>query len=360
MLINFIGTRGTHPSSGQGTMSFIIDNKIVFDICPEFVMSYTKFVDSWIANTTESIKHYQNLYGTPGFAKIEHIFITHLHYDHWGGLRHLLIWSQMFEASFREQRPIHVYVPKKNLELFQLRLKDLFQLPKEQYYDEADFFLRYLMIEIDISVAKYIRIHALEHEDTIKIGKYEIQTIENKHFRGSLSYKLQLKKYTLRENQIEFYGVPKGPLLSKLQKEGKIEFKGKILLVEDLFLVKKTILGYSGDTQLDDEVLEWFSETTHLIHETTYLEDGDSYHTDSHSSLKELLVKIGSFRDLTIFLPVHFSQRYEWEEIEETLQKESKEREKLVIYAPKIGSIIHWDEKEKKTDIQELQLKEKF
>lgn len=360
MLINFIGTRGTHPSSGQGTMSFLVDNKIVFDICPEFVMSYTKFIESWNRTTSEKVKHFQNLHGSPGFAKIEHIFISHLHYDHWGGLRHLLIWSQMFEANFREEKPIHVYIPKKNLELFQLRLKDLFQLPKEQYYDEAEFFLRYLMVEIDISIAKYVRIHALGHEDIIKIGKYEIQGFENKHFRGSLSYKLQLRKYTLNEKNLDLYGIPKGPLLGKLQKEGMIEFQGKTIAVDQVFNIKKTIVGYSGDTQLDLELLKWLSDCTHLIHETTYIEEGESYHTDSHTSLVELLPNLAGLKKLKVFLPVHFSQRYSWEEVEEKLQNLPKIIEGLIMYPPKLGSIVNWDEKEQKTQIEELNIIGKF
>ena len=360
MLINFIGTRGTHPSSGQGTMSFLVDNKIVFDICPEFVMSYTKFVESWNRNTSEMVKHFQNLYGSPGFAKIEHIFISHLHYDHWGGLRHLLIWSQMFEGAFREQKPIHVYIPKKNLELFQLRLKDLFQLPEKQYFEETEFFLRYLMVEIDVSIAKFVRIHALEHTDIIKIGRYEIQSFENKHFRGSLSYKIQLTKYTLNEMKLDLFAIPKGPLLGKLQKEGTIEFQGKIITVEQVFNIKKTILGYSGDTQIDLELLNWFSDCTHLIHETTYVEEGETYHTDSHASLIELLPNLVGIKNLKVFLPVHFSQRYSWEEVEEKLKNLSKTDKDLIIYPPKLGSIINWDEKEQNTQIEELNLIGKF
>ena len=360
MLINFIGTRGTHPSPGQGTMSFIVDNKIVFDICPEFVFSYTKFIDSWNNSLSDTIKHVKNLYGTPSFSKIEHIFISHLHYDHWGGLRHLLIWSQMFEGSFREERPIHVYIPKKNLELFQFRLQELFQVPKENHLEESDFFLRYLMVEIDISLAKYVRIHAIENDQTISIGKYEIKTFENKHFRGSLSYKLESVKYTLNEDQLEIYGIPKGPLLSKLQKESKIEFNGELVKVEDIFTINKTILGYSGDTQLDDELLKWFSNCTHLVHETTYLENDEMYHTDSHTSLSQLLPIIKSFENLLVFLPVHFSGRYSWNDVEEKLVKINEDMKKLSIFAPKLGTVIYYEEKEKKTQIEDLILNQKY
>ena len=360
MLINFIGTRGTHPTSGQGTLSFIVDNKIVFDICPEFVMSYTKFIESWNTNSSENLQQIQNLYGTPSFAKIEHIFISHLHYDHWGGLRHLLIWSQMFEASFREERPIHIYIPKKNLTLFQLRMQELFQISKEYYLEEADFFLRYLMVEIDISLAKFVRIHSLEPGDTIPINKYIIQTHENKHFRGSLSYKLLSTKFKLNEERFIKSGLPKGPLLSTLQRESKIEFKGRTVKVDEIFDIKTIILGYSGDTQVDPKLLEWFQNSTFLIHESTYFEDEEHYHTDSHTSLEELLPFIQTFSQLELFLPVHFSGRYSWTNIQEKIQELKTRDKNIKIQAPKLGSIIYYNEKTHKVLQEELKLLDSF
>ena len=216
------------------------------------------------------------------------------------------------------------------------------------------------MVEIDISLAKYVRIHAIENDQTISIGKYEIKTFENKHFRGSLSYKLESVKYTLNEDQLEIYGIPKGPLLSKLQKESKIEFNGELVKVEDIFTINKTILGYSGDTQLDDELLKWFSNCTHLVHETTYLENDEMYHTDSHTSLSQLLPIIKSFENLLVFLPVHFSGRYSWNDVEEKLVKINEDMKKLSIFAPKLGTVIYYEEKEKKTQIEDLILNQKY
>lgn len=360
MLVNFIGTRGTHPASGQGTMSFIVDNKVIFDMCPEFVMSHNKLVESWNKTTLENIKKIQNLYGVPSFSKIEHIFLTHFHFDHWGGLRHFLIWSQMFESSFREEKPLHIYVPRKNLSFFQLRLKELFQLPDDQHFDDADFFLRYLIVEIDVSLIKYVKIHPLEDKDIVQIGNYQVQACENKHFKGSLSYKLISTKYKLREEQLEKYGIKKGPILSKLQKEKEITIDNKTIQVEDIFIVKKTILGYSGDTTVDKDLLQFFKDCTHLIHESTYFEDGEFYHTDAHASLKELIHELQKFPNLKCFLPVHFSGRYTWEEIKTAINKLDKELPNVLIYPPKLGSVVYYEDKDEKTTIEELVLLEKY
>jgi ribonuclease Z len=340
-------------------MSFIVDNKLVFDICPEFMISYFKFIESWNKNRNENTSKMQNLYGQPSFAKIEHIFITHLHYDHWGGLRHFLIWSQMFESSFRESKPFHIYIPKKNLDLFQARFKELFNIPEEQKFSSENFFLRYLIVEIDSSLVKNIKIHALEGDQTIQIGKYQIKTFENTHFMGSLSYKLVSTKYKLNEEKLDLYGLAKGPLLSKIQRESQIEVDGKIIMVHDIFTIEKTILGYSGDTQVDKNLVIWLKDCTHLIHETTYFEEQEIYHTESHSTLQELLPLLTG-PELKIFLPVHFSERYSWPEIQTMIEKIKELEQKYQIYAPKLGSIIYYDDKKKNIQIEELQLEQSF
>lgn len=366
MLINFIGSRGTHPSSGQGTMSFIVDNKIVFDICPEFVISYTKFVECWNKTLREknvdskSIMALQNLYGTPNFSKLEHIFLTHLHYDHWGGLRHFLIWSQMFESSFREDRPLHIYIPKKNIELFQHRFRELFDYRDKDIMEEEEFFVKYLLIEIDTSLVKFIRVHAIEHGNKVQIGKYEIEAFENKHFRGSISYKLSTTKFKLREEQLKVFQLEKGPILGKLQRESEIRIENQIIRVEDIFSIKKTTLGYSGDTIVDPELLQWFKECTHLVHESTYLTEGGLYHTDSHASLDKLIPFIKRFQSLKCFLPVHFSGRYTWEEVQLELSKMTQEIDDIIIYSPRLGSVISYEEKDETTIIHELELQGRF
>ncbi len=117
MLVYFLGTRGTVPTSGQGTMSICVDNKFLFDICPEFVHSMTKLVDRWKRTTNTDLQRIQSLYGKPSFSSIDHIFISHFHLDHWGGLRHLLTRAIMFELDMRVEKkiPIHIYVPKHSI-----------------------------------------------------------------------------------------------------------------------------------------------------------------------------------------------------------------------------------------------------
>ena len=194
----------------------------------------------------------------------------------------------------------------------------------------------------------------------LKTHNYEIHTFENKHFIGSLSYKFILTKYKLKEETLADFGLDKGPLLGKLQRESELIFKNKKIMVYDIFKVTKTILGYSGDTSTDKDLLNWFKDCTHLIHETTYLTEAEEYHTDSHSSMELLLPEIKNFVHLKVFMPVHFSGRHTWKEIESELEKIRKGEKKIAILAPKLGTVIYYKEKEEKTLIEEIILQGNF
>jgi ribonuclease Z len=346
MLLYFLGTRGTVPSSGQGTMSFIVDNKFVFDICPEFVHSMTKLTDCWKNSSNSEIQHLQSLYGRPTFSTIEHIFISHLHLDHWGGLRHLLTRAIMFELDMRIQKkkPIHVYIPHQATNLFDSNLQILFDSNKS-LINGGEFLLNYLAIELGGEIEKIVKIHTVKPDDPpIKVDNYQISARYNKHMQGSMGYKVEYNEWKLNEEKRKKSGIPKGKQLGQLQRNGHLSYNGKEFHRENLFDTKTVRFGYSGDTPFDPEFIQWFNDVQILVHESTYLEHDPTHHSDVHSVFTDLKEEIPKLKELKVFLPAHVSQRYTWDEITAYCKENEKNFPKILLHPPKARDIIHFKE----------------
>lgn len=84
------------------------------------------------------------------------------------------------------------------------------------------------------------------------------------------------------------------------------------------------ILGYSGDTPVED-LTRWDNCKT-LIHEATFLnhEDGKKNHANKHSNLEEVLEMVSEINVGQLILG-HFSSRYSPEQIDSSIKKIAKE-----------------------------------
>ncbi|MHA1941481.1 MAG: hypothetical protein ACW97P_07115 [Candidatus Hodarchaeales archaeon] len=81
MIIGVIGSRGTVPTSTDATVSFLIDNRFLFECPSEIVQSFQRFQDNW-TSSNEQMRSEVEALGRPSFGKITHIILSHLHFDH--------------------------------------------------------------------------------------------------------------------------------------------------------------------------------------------------------------------------------------------------------------------------------------
>ena len=114
MIIGLIGSRGTVPTSRIATTSFLVNNRYLFECPSEIIQAFKTFQDNWTelveCNTDINLKSL----GRPTFGKIKYIILSHLHFDHWGGLAHILHRILLLEREKRENEPLILIIPQNN------------------------------------------------------------------------------------------------------------------------------------------------------------------------------------------------------------------------------------------------------
>ena len=220
--------------------------------------------------------------------KVEKIFITHFHGDHYLGLAALIQTMNLWDR----EKPLHIYGPKYTFEFVQHFLQSGFFRPG---FD--------------------IHVHELG-ETRLKFGDYEIWSFKVEHGVPALGYVFREKdrRGKFLPEKLAEYGLSEGPILGKLEREGQIEWNGRIIRLEDVTGPRRKGLKvvYTGDTEPCERVRLFAENADLLIHEATYLnsEDrGDSYHSTVEEACK--VAKKAKVKLLALF---HRAFRYTYDE----------------------------------------------
>ncbi len=220
--------------------------------------------------------------------KVEKIFITHFHGDHYLGLGGLIQTMNLWDR----EKPLHIYGPKYTFEFVQHFLNSGFFRPG---FD--------------------IHVHELG-ETRLKFGDYEIWSFKVEHGIPALGYVFKEKdrRGKFLPEKLGEYGLEEGPILGKLEREGQIEWNGRIIRLEDVTGPRRKGLKvvYTGDTEPAERVRLFAERADLLIHEATYLnpgDRGDSY----HSTVEEACETARKARAKLLAL-FHRAFRYTYEE----------------------------------------------
>ena len=224
------------------------------------------------------------------FARIKHIFISHLHGDHFFGLIGLISTFGLLDRKTE----LHIYGPKgiKEIILLQLKLSKSwtgFQL----YFHELDKTTPEVIFEDE---------------------KVTVETIPLEHrvYANGFFFKEKEGDRKLLINEVQNYEIDVAYYRSIKKGKDVILEDGSVIANEKLTLPPETPKSYAfcSDTVYKPEIAEQIQEVTGLYHESTFLEQHQHLcEKTKHSTAKEAaqIAKAAQAKQLILG---HYSTRY--------------------------------------------------
>lgn len=229
------------------------------------------------------------------FSKIKHIFISHLHGDHYYGLIGLI---STFRLLNRETE-LHIYAPKGLKEIITLQLK------------LSNSWTQYSLLFHELTATE----SELIYEDT----KVEVHTIPLDHrvYTNGFLFKEKLGERKLNVNAIAKYKEIKICDFQNL-KNGRdyILQNGTVLKNETLTFDPASPLTYAfcSDTAYFPEIVPLIKNATCLYHEATFLKDKEALASTTKHATAAQAAQIAQLAKVNLLIIGHYSGRYQHKE----------------------------------------------
>jgi ribonuclease Z len=222
-------------------------------------------------------------------SKINAIFISHLHGDHYFGLIGLLTSMGLLGRT----QDLHLYAPQPLQQIIQLQLS------------VADTTLPYPL-----------HFHALDKEGIIfENNKVTIECFAVQHRIECWGFLFREKKKPRKidADRVKSYEIPEAYFGKLQQGHDYTNKRGTIIPNEEVTTAAAPAKSYAycADTIFDERLVEKIKNVELLYHETTYLKDleeraASRYHSTTHQAAT--IAKLGNVQKLIIG---HFSSKYE-------------------------------------------------
>lgn len=240
-------------------------------------------------------------------TKIDDIFITHWHADHFAGLIGLLKTLKLEERT----KELQLYGPQTE-KYVPLILK----LTGEPGYEIQTIELNLPennLQEQSVSETQTVPQVVLRKKD------FTISWIPARHSIPAVAYCFQEKDHwNIDLQKAKKQGLTPGPLLQKIKEQEKVSFRGRtISLAQIANKTKGRKIVYSGDTAPSPLIKSLATGADILVHEATFLKQSSLNHTTAVEAAK--LAKSAGVKKLIL---THYSQRFKTPEpLEKQAQK---------------------------------------
>ncbi len=270
--LTFLGTGCSAPTRDRNLTGIVLHfngKNYLFD-CPE--------------NTQQ-----QMLKAKVSYMKIDSIFFSHFHADHFLGLPGLLATMNMFERD----SPLKIFGPRGIHQMVQKALA--IALIKPEYE---------------------IKIHELKKGIVLKENNFSINAFPLKHNMQcyGFCFKEKDKKGKFIRKKAEALGIPPGPLYSMLQQGKKIKWKGKTIKPRQVMDYSKGRKGRKVCIVLDTlpvkNYTKYLKEADVLVHESVFASAMEKRAKETFHCTSEQAAEIAKKAKVKKLVLTHFSMRY--------------------------------------------------
>lgn len=225
-----------------------------------------------------------------GFGRINHIFISHLHGDHFYGLVPLLTSLHLLDR----EKEMHLYGPE-NL--------------KEGVYAFLKATSAYLRFPLVFHVTSSKHKKLLFEDKAVSVFSFPL-----KHSMPCCGFLFQEKPRpkNMRKEKLQEYSIPVAEIRAIKQGKDWVDEKGRTITNEELTTAAPDPLSYAfcTDTLPLENLSQYFSEPDLLYHEATFTEDlRDRAKQTNHSTALQAAQVALQVQAKNLLLG-HFSVRY--------------------------------------------------
>jgi len=224
------------------------------------------------------------------FSRIQHIFISHLHGDHFYGLIGLISTFRLLGRTAM----LHIYGPKGIKEIITLQLK----LAKSW----TDYPLHFHELEQDSSQVVFV-------DETVRV---ETLPLDHRIYTNGFLFTTQASKRKMNVDAIKDFDLL--PFhFKQLQQGADVTLEDGRILENEVYTLppsKSKKYAYCSDTAYFEPLVPGIKEVDLLYHEATFLEKNSDLAANTKHSTAKQAAQIAKMANVKQLMLGHFSNRY--------------------------------------------------